>query len=206
MIPYPVLSPVHDDHVAFNTPLFASVSTGCVYYAAVRAQERYEGVRNAAWYFGALAVAGGAMGALAGLLPGIGAAALAGIVLGRKPWPCMHVREKRELMGQAIEIAVVEDVYKSSQVEDMLFLNARSIARPSSSYRLKGYFSQLAAIAWEPQSLADFRKNGAKPRIARAMEMLRACRHEARQWVYRHREEITRWRYDPRTDMRSDQL
>lgn len=204
-------------HLANNRPFFVKISTGCSYYAAVRAQEVYECIRNTGWFTGG-ALAAGMIGAGVPLLAGASLVAVGlgsflsmaatGLVAGRTLYPTRAIRDRRELMGQAIETAAVKLVYNADprSVELNLFRNAASIARPNSSYQRKGMFAELRGLPWESMSMYHYRRGDEVPaRIGLAMQMLRECQQEAEEWVERHRPLLMKWRYTAGADSSSDQ-
>ena len=208
---FPVKTLRNDAHIAKNRPFLARVSTGCAWYAAIRAQEVYEGIQATKWFLAGLVPATALSAAAGALIGGVGAAmgfgflgaCAFGLFAGRCPYPGVDNRTRRELLGQAIENVVLRVIYNESEetIEANRFWNAVQISTPHSSYARKGYFPNLHAIPWEPLTLRQFQAGHKVPeRIQMAMVMLENAEEEAHEWVMDNLRTIASWRAEPGVD------
>jgi hypothetical protein len=176
-----------NSHKAQNGPLGVNIATGTRYFAAVLAQEVYEASRYMAWYWLPTILF-----AVAAFLidPMIGIAAPIWMLLVGRQWvPTLAKLERRELIGQAIEIACIRDFYGRKNMASEYALQARSIIVSTSSYAKKGMFKTLIIEPDEytPQDAVNSKFHAS---IAVMIALLRAVDSEATQWTWKYEKEI----------------
>jgi hypothetical protein len=167
------------------------IHTGTRYFAAVLLQEYYEFWRYAFWFWLVPPLVG-AIAAFAIGLPFalIGLAVM--MLVGLKVLP-FNLHE-RELMGQAIEIAAIKLFYGRSDMAGEYRLQARSLIRSDSPYKLKGYWPDIPAI--NPVSYTNEMAIAgvAEPSIDAMLIRLGEKAPAAEDYVRRHWSKLEKWR------------
>ena len=180
---------------AWNGPTGVKIATGTRYFAAVLAQETYEGARLMAWFWLpaiAIAVAAFAFGH-----PMYSLAAIAWIALNSfGAIPLKFMRERRETMGQAIEIAAIKLFYKRppEMMEFEYRIQARSIVRRDASYiSQKGFYKDIEPI--DPTVITNqYLRTDTHPSIEAMIAKLQAKSPAAEKYVLKHWAKLEKWR------------
>ena len=176
-----------DHHEAHNGPVGVWITTGTRYFAAVLLQEIYEARRFMAWFW--LPTLAFAIAAAVTGIYWIGAAVPVWMLaVGKSLLPTKGMLGQRELMGQAIEIAVIEMLYKRENMNMEYLLQARSMVREDSSYAKKGLWPDIPKI---PVSV-NF--DSGHPSIMTMARRLHAAQPKARAYVLDHIEQLRKWR------------
>lgn len=167
-------------HKATNGPLGVSITTGTRYFAATLAQEVYEGQRYMGWYWSGVLL----FALLAGFIhPAFGVGALLWATLvGRHQLPTRANRERRELMGQAIEIAAIRKIYGRPDMLTEYRLQARSIIRVDSSYK---QYRMFQGFDLDPNAYtnADIMAGATHPQVEAFILVLLSFDEAATKWV-----------------------
>lgn len=171
---------------AQNGPFGVVMTTGVNDFAAVMMQEIYEARRYMAWYWlPAIALAIVA----AFTHPAVGALAVAWMLLvGRQFIPFAKSLDRREMMGQAIELAAIQLFYPLRNMELEYRLQARSLLLSTNSYKRKGMFKDLPAV--DRADLAPGQENDA---VREMVRRLKALDREAAEWLYSNRKTFERY-------------
>lgn len=175
-------------HKASNGPTGIDISTGTRYFAAVLLQEYYEGTRLMAWTWIPFLILSAAA---IFLEPYVAALAIIWMIITTQELiPTRRMREERELMGQAIEIAAIFDFYDlpESGQEFEYRLQARSMVRVNSPYTKKGFWPRIPRI---PVTVTVLEPNES---IDTMVAMLKAKMPEARRYVAKHHKKLAKWR------------
>lgn len=185
-------------HSAQNSLTGVRITTGTRYFAAVLAQEVYEARRFMAWgwlpFF--------ALAALAWLLPieigqriGVLATAMVWLLLvGKQVLPIRYAQERRELMGQAIEIAAIKLIYERPDMESEYFLQARSMVRNDSPYKQRGFWPDIPAIDPAGYTNTEALALVNEPSIAAMVALLKEQQSKAEAYVTARSAKIAGWR------------
>ena len=180
---------------AHNGPLGVTIDTGTRYFAAVLLQEVYEGLRGMLWmwmpFFAIIAAAF--------LLdqPMYSIAAIVWLMLvAFEAIPLRMFQEKRELMGQAIEIAAIKLFYKRENMDTEYYLQARSIIRQDSSYVTKGFFKKIGTVDPSAYRAGDAVKMKPHAAVEAMIALLKSVAPEAEQYVLKKRnwKRLEKWR------------
>lgn len=180
---------------AHNGPTGVTIDTGTRYFAAVLLQEVFEGARQMAWmWLPFFTIIAGAF--IAGQHIYSVAAIVWIMLVAFEAIPLRMFQEKRELMGQAIEIAAIKLFYKRENMETEYYLQARSIIRQDSSYVKKGFFKKIGTV--NPSEYRSFEAVDLKPHPAiEAMIIeLMSVAPEAEKYVLKKRnwKKLEKWR------------
>jgi hypothetical protein len=171
-------------YLAQNGPFGVRITTGVNDFAAVMMQEIYEARRYMAWYW----------------LPAIVFAVIAAltqteiailcpawmVAVGRN-WLPLGL-DRREMMGQAIELAAIRLFYPLRDMDLEYRLQARSLLVTTNSYKRKGMFKELPAI--DP---SEVRPGETNPAIEQMITWLKALDREATEWLYSNRKTFERY-------------
>lgn len=199
MLP-PITIEKADHHRAQNGPVGVSITTGTRYFAAVLLQEVYEAKRYMAWYWGgALAIAGfsaivhlatGLDGQTTGIT-GFAVAAMWMILVGKHVFPFNSW--KRELMGQAIEIAAIRWLYERPDMESEYRLQARSMIRSDGVYAGLGYWPDMRV---DPMQYTNDDAIAGTPNdaIEKMVALLKDKQPEAADYVWANMALLKKWR------------
>ena len=161
-------------HEAHNGPLGVRITTGTRYFASVLLQEVYEGRRFMAWFW--LPTLAFVIAAVITGIYWIGAAVPVWMLaIGKSLLPTRGMLGKRELMGQAIEIAAIDILYGRKNMEMEYLLQARSMVRDDSGYAKKGLWPDIPKI---PVSV-NF--DSGHPSIEEMARRLKAAQPKARE-------------------------
>lgn len=180
----------NEKHFAQNKPTGIVIHTGTRYFAAVLLQEYFEFWRYAFWFYAVPPLVGAAAGFALGLpyaLIGLGLMMLVGM----KVLP--FNLDERELTGQAIEIAAIKTFYGRENMDSEYRLQARSMIRNDSPYKIKGYWPDIPAI--DPVSYTnDMAISGEAQRSIDAMvALLKTKAAFAEKYVQKHRANLLKW-------------
>lgn len=180
---------------AHNGPTGVTIDTGVRYFAAVLLQEVFEGARQMAWmWLPFFAIIAGAF--IAGQHIYSIAAIVWIMLVAFEAIPLRMFQEKRELMGQAIEIAAIKLFYKRENMETEYYLQARSIIRQDSSYVQKGFFKKIGTV--NPSEYRSFEAVDLKPHpsVESMVELLKSVAPEAEKYVLKKRnwKKLEKWR------------
>jgi hypothetical protein len=194
---FPPIKIVHkpDGQRAHNGPLGVTIETGTRYFAAVLLQEVYEGARQMAWmWLPFFAIIGGAF---AIGRPADSLAAIAWLILiSAEVVPLRYARERRELMGQAIEIAAIRLFYKREDMDSEYYLQARSMIRQDSSYISKGFWKKIGTIDPAVYTAFDAVNTKPNPTVDKMVRLLRSVAPKAESYVRKKRnwKKLEKWR------------
>lgn len=180
---------------AHNGPLGVTIDTGTRYFAAVLLQEVYEGARQMLWMwlpFFAVIAAAFLLGQPMYSIAAIGWLALVAF----EAIPLKMFREKRELRGQAIEIAAIRLFYKRENMETEYYLQARSIIRQDSSYVKKGFFKKIGTVDPSAYRAGDAAKMKPHPAVESMIELLKSVAPESERYVLKKSnwKKLEKWR------------
>lgn len=180
---------------AHNGPLGVTIDTGTRYFAAVLLQEVYEGLRGMLWmwlpFFATIAAA-----FLLGQ-PMYSVAAIGWLMLvAFEAIPLRMFREKRELMGQAIEIAAIKLFYKRKNMDTEYKLQARSIIRRDSPYVKLGFFKSIGTVDPTTYTTFDAVALRPEPAVDAMIELLKSVAPEAERYVLKKSnwKKLEKWR------------
>ncbi len=184
-------------HLAQNSPSGVHITTGCRYFAAVLAQEVYEGRRFMAWAwlpFFALCAAAGALPIEVSQRIGIIVLATIWLILvARQAIPFRGMRQRRELMGQAIEIAAIKLIYARPDMETEYYLQARSIIRDDSSYKAMGFWPDIDSISPVGYTNDDALALVPDASILKMVALLKSVAPRAEAYVNANKDKIMSW-------------
>jgi hypothetical protein len=180
----------NERHFAQNGPTGITIHTGTRYFAAVLLQEYYEFWRYAMWFYAVPVALGAAAGFAFGLPYAlIGLAVM--MLVGMRILP-FNLHE-RELTGQAIEIAAIKTFYGRENMDSEYRLQARSMIRNDSPYKMKGYWPDIPAI--DPAAYTnDMAITGeAQPSIDAMILLLKTKAAFAERYVQKHHDKLLKW-------------
>lgn len=185
-------------HSAQNSLTGVRITTGTRYFAAVLAQEVYEARRFMAWGWLPFLM----LGALAGLLPleigpriGVFASALVWLMLaGKQVVPFRSSREKREVMGQAIELAAIRLIYERPNMESEYRLQARSMVRSDSPYKAKGFWPDIPALDPTVYTNTEALALMDHPSVTAMIALLKEQQADAEAYVRARAKTLIKWR------------
>jgi hypothetical protein len=177
-------------HFAQNGPTGITIHTGTRYFAAVLLQEYYEFWRYAAWFYAVPVALGASVGFAFGLPYAlIGLAVM--MLVGMKILP-FNLHE-RELTGQAIEIAAIKTFYGRENMDSEYRLQARSMIRNDSPYKMKGYWPNIPSIDPAVYTNSMAISGEAQPSIDAMIALLKTKAAFAESYVQKHHDKLLKW-------------
>ena len=178
-------------HFAQNGPTGITINTGTRYFAAVLLQEYFEFWQYAMWFYAMPVVVGAAAGFALGLPFALIGLALM-MVVGMKHLPLGL--DKRELKGQAIELAAIKDFYGREDMESEYRMQARSMLRSDGSYKEKGYWPKIPAL--DPYAYTNEMALAGEPNanIDAMVALLKTQASFAGGYVKKHRAKLAKWK------------
>jgi hypothetical protein len=171
-------------YLAQNGPFGVRITTGVHDFAAVMMQEIYEGRRYMVWYW-LPAIAFAVLAALT--RPEIAFLSVVWMLAVGRNWLPIGL-DRRELMGQAIELAAIRLFYPPRDMDLEYRLQARSLLVTTNSYKRKGMFKGLPAV--DPSEVRPGETNAS---IDRMIEWLKTLDREATAWLYGNRKTFERY-------------
>lgn len=179
------------NHFAINNPRGIVIHTGTRYFAAVLLQEYYEFWKYAFWFWLVPTI----IAALAGLTLGfpyalIGLSTMLLVSLRVLPFN-LH---ERELTGQAIEIAAIANFYGRQNMDSEYRMQARSMIRKDSPYKLRGYWPDIPAIDPNEYTKEMAIAGESHPSIDKMIERLKKKAQISEAYVQKHWAKLVKWR------------
>jgi hypothetical protein len=180
---------------ANNGPLGVTIDTGTRYFAAVLLQEVREGLLQMLWFWGPPILIAGAAFLLGQPLYAI-AAIVWMMLISFEAIPFKYALERRELRGQATEIAAIKLFYKRENMNAEYYLQARSIIRQDSSYVKKGFFKKIGTVDPSAYRAGDAAKMKPHAAVEAMIELLKSVAPEAERYVLKKSnwKKLEKWR------------
>jgi hypothetical protein len=182
---------------AHNGPTGVTIDTGTRYFAAVLLQEAREGLLQMLWFWGPPILIAGAAFLLGQPLYAI-AAIVWMMLVAFEVIPFRYFLERRELRGQATEIAAIKLFYARppKMMEAEYYLQARSIIRQDSSYVKKGFFKKIGTVDPSAYRAGDAAKMKPHAAVEAMIELLKSVAPEAEKYVLKKSnwKKLEKWR------------